>query len=72
MTASHNMTSRGSPHIGLTPLVHVVCQRPLLSRIHSTGSGLTTLLPGDALVQSAAGVPISVRVIACPSRCSTC
>ena len=36
--AGHNMIS-GYPHIGLMPLVRVVCQRPLLSRIHSTGSG---------------------------------
>ena len=45
--AGHNMIS-GYPHIGLMPLVRVVCQRPLLSRIHSTGSGRTPLVTASA------------------------
>jgi hypothetical protein len=38
--ASHSMTMLVSFH-GLSLLVRVVCQWPLLSHIHSTGRGLT-------------------------------
>jgi hypothetical protein len=40
--ASHSMTILVSFH-GLSLLVRVVCQWPLLSRIHSTGRVLTPL-----------------------------
>jgi hypothetical protein len=40
--SSHMMTSLLVP-VGPVPLVRVACQRPLLSRTHSVGSGRITL-----------------------------